>query len=85
MKDSPGNTVPHEGPDGCFDPELENQFNYHAPDTTAVKIHEQINARTKELAYWIKLNLPPGRNRSLAITHLEDVRMRANAAVATKA
>ena len=41
-----------------------------------------INDKTKELAEMIVTMCPPSRNQSVALTNLEAVRMRANAAIA---
>jgi hypothetical protein len=55
--------------------DLKNRFYYHRPDQVA-------NDLTFELAVKLTNLLPEGRNLSLVLTHLEDARMRANAAIA---
>lgn len=63
--------------------ELRKRFFYHPPrDQQAVKNHEKVSECTFDLACDLVLLCPPGRNLSLALTALEDVRMRANAAIA---
>lgn len=62
--------------------ELQNRFLYHRPSPEAAQTHALISARTYELACWLVEVLPEGRDLSLALTHLEDCRMRANAALA---
>lgn len=62
--------------------DLTHRFAYHRPDTDKVQAHEDIRARCGELAHHLDHVLPPGREKSLAMTHLEDVMMWANAAVA---
>ena len=58
-----------------------NHWHYHGiVDDT--KRFQQINDKTKELAEMIMRMTPPGRNQALALTDLEMVRMRANAAIA---
>ena len=64
------------------DDELRNRFFYHKPDETAAKAHARVSETTFELACELRDLCPEGRNLSLALTHLEEVRMRANAAIA---
>jgi hypothetical protein len=64
------------------DGDLDNRFRYHKPDAWALKRHEQVTERTLALSKWMRDTLPAGRNLSLVLTLLEDVRMRANAAIA---
>lgn len=63
--------------------EIERRHTYSPPDAERVKVHEAINRKVIEVAQWLNEILPEGRNKSLALTHLEDVQMRANKAVAT--
>ena len=63
--------------------ELENRFLFHPPPNQArIEDHEAVSTITLKLAKDLVLLCPEGRNLSLALTHLEDVRMRANAALA---
>lgn len=63
--------------------ELRRRFFYHPPrDARAQKDHEDVSQMTYNLAQQLCRICPPGRNLSLALTALEDVRMRANAAIA---
>jgi hypothetical protein len=65
------------------DEELVNRFTYHRPpDQTRVDAHTKVSDLTYALAHALVRLLPEGRNLSLALTHLEDVRMRGNAALA---
>ena len=64
------------------DTELENRFRYHRPTRSAIEEHAIVNETTLALAKALRDICPEGRNLSLALTHLEDVRMRANAAIA---
>lgn len=65
------------------DAELRNRFFFHPPpDQARITAHEQVSELCYELAYQLASICPPGRNLSLTLTHLEDVRMRANAALA---
>ena len=64
------------------DAELENRFIYHRPTGAKVEAHERVTQLTLALAKQLRDICPEGRNLSLALTHLEDVRMRANASIA---
>jgi len=64
------------------DAELENRFLYHPPTDAAKWRHTAISQLTLELAKKIVTLTPASRQQSLALTHLEEVRMWANAAVA---
>jgi hypothetical protein len=62
--------------------DLENRFTYHAPTSAKVVTHEDIRFACLGLANLINDDVPEGREKSLAITHLEEVMMWANAAIA---
>ncbi|MCA8950101.1 MAG: hypothetical protein KDE27_11410 [Planctomycetes bacterium] len=63
--------------------ELRRRFFYHPPrDDQARQNHERVSELTHALAIELVELCPEGRNLSLALTALEDVRMRANAAIA---
>jgi len=65
------------------DADLRKRFFYHPPrDDQAVANHKTVSTLTYELAVTLVAICPPGRNLSLALTALEDVRMRANSAIA---
>ncbi len=64
------------------DSELDNRFRSHKPDLGAINLHATVTEATLALAKQLRDICPDGRNLSLALTHLEDVRMRANAAIA---
>lgn len=61
---------------------INNDFSYHAPDAGKVVIHESIREMCRNLALELNQMLPEGREKSLAITHLEEVMMWANASIA---
>jgi hypothetical protein len=66
-----------------LDPDLEKRFNFHPANTKEKKeAHERVRGICKDVAYFIKSNVPPGREQSLALTHLEEVMMWANAGIA---
>lgn len=65
------------------DAELERRFTYHPPKPEQVSRYAEINDRTLELAKRIRDLTPAGREQALALTALEEARMRANQAIAT--
>ena len=63
--------------------ELRKRFFFHAPrDEEAISNHKDVSTNCFNLAMVLTDMCPEGRNLSLALTALEDVRMRANAAIA---
>lgn len=63
--------------------DLENRFSYHPANTEERKqLHESIRNELLEMAEWLEENLPAGREKSLALTKLEEAMFWANAAVA---
>lgn len=63
--------------------ELAHRFAYHPPrDDAARGRHETVRETCLALALDLVSYVPPGRELSLAITHLEEVMFWANAAVA---
>lgn len=61
--------------------ELKNNFTYHAPSKEKVYIHETIRNECYDLAQTLN-DLPDSREKSLALTKLEECMMWANACVA---
>lgn len=65
------------------DHDLTNRFHYHPPATENVKVkHEDIRNSCLTLANFINEALPEGREKSLAITKLEEVMFWSNASIA---
>ena len=62
--------------------ELEHRFKYHAPDDMARARHETIRDFCGSLADDIDAMLPDCREKSLAITKVEEAMFWANAAIA---
>lgn len=62
--------------------QIENNFKYHAPKEGQPEKYEKIRNLAKELAYLIDAEVPNGREKSLAMTNLEQSVMWANAGVA---
>lgn len=63
--------------------DIENRFAFH-PATTEEKrdAHTSVRQNCRVLADFLNDKLPEGREKSLAITHLEDTMMWANASLA---
>lgn len=67
--------------------DLANRFAYHAPrDEETKRAHEWVRGACLDLAEAINEHtaIPDGREKSLAVTHLEEVMMWANAAIARR-
>jgi hypothetical protein len=64
-------------------PDLDNRFAHHPPRDDATRgAHEKVRALCRAVAEELNRLLPEGREKSLAITHLEEVCMWSNAAIA---
>lgn len=62
--------------------ELESRFTYHAPKDGQPERYERIRYKAKMLAAYINENCPESREKSLALTKIEEAVMWANAAIA---
>ena len=62
--------------------ELRNRFLSHRPDAEAARAHAQVSDLCLGLALELARICPEGRPLSLALTALEECRMRANSAIA---
>jgi hypothetical protein len=62
--------------------DLDNRFTYHSPTPEQVNLYFNVRATAKRLAEDIDLWAPDGREKSLAITKLEEVVFWTNAAIA---
>lgn len=63
--------------------DLRNRFDYHSPpDEERREKHEDIREHCLDLALWLNELVPEGREKSLAITNLEQVMFWSNAALA---
>ena len=62
--------------------EIERNFSYHAPTEEQVDRFETIRNGAKSLAAYVNEYCPDSREKSLAITKLEEFVMWANASVA---
>ena len=61
---------------------IENNFKYHAPKEGQPEKYTALREKAKELAYLIDELCPDSREKSLAITNLEQATMWANASIA---
>lgn len=62
--------------------QIENSFKYHAPKDGQPEKYNELRVKAKELAYLIEDLCPNSREKSLAITNLEQSVMWANASIA---
>lgn len=63
-------------------PDLLNRFKYHPPTPYNMTSHELVRAQCLFLADKLNKYLPEGREKSLAMTKLEEVMFWGNAAIA---
>jgi hypothetical protein len=64
------------------DDDLINRFTYHPPKNDQTERYEKIRSHALYFAKLVNEHTPPSREQSLALTHLEDAVMWANAAIA---
>ena len=62
--------------------DLENNYTYHAPKDGQPEQYQAIRAKAKEFALLIYEIVPESREKSLAMTNLEQASMWANAGIA---
>lgn len=61
---------------------LDNRFTFHPATPTTGPHHDTVRGRCLKLAHELDALLPESREKSLAITKLEEVMMWSNAAIA---
>ncbi len=61
---------------------IENNFTYHPPKEGQQEKYVALRSKAKDLAYLIMDKCPESREKSLAMTHLEEVIFWANASIA---
>ena len=64
--------------------EIDNRFSYHAPKGDQQARYEALRARGKNFAELINGYCPDSRERSIALTKLDEVVMWANASIARR-
>lgn len=63
--------------------DLDNRFAYHAPrDEETKDAHARVRGMCGNLAFELNKLVPEGREKALAVTHLEEVMMWSNAGIA---
>lgn len=62
--------------------QIENNFSYHSPKEGQPETYENIRNKAKELAYMIDALCPNSREKSLAMTNLEQAVFWTNAGIA---
>lgn len=61
---------------------LENDFTYHPPVASQIDRYRDIREGARRYAEYLMESCPPSRELSLALTHLEECVMYANASIA---
>lgn len=64
------------------DPDLDKRFTHHPPHGDQIDRYTRIRAKAKEFAGLVVELVPTSRERSLALTKLDEVVMWANAGIA---
>lgn len=74
--------MPKGRKEGFMNEQIENSFAYHAPKYGQTERYEALREKGKGLAYLIDEQCPNSREKSLAMTKLEEAVMWANASIA---
>lgn len=64
--------------------ELQTRFTYHAPKPGQPERYQRLRDAARELAALIDAECPESREKSLALTNIEQASMWANAAIARR-
>jgi hypothetical protein len=62
--------------------DIDNRFTYHAPKEGQPATYQSIRTQARQLADFINALCPESREKSLAVTHIEEAVFWANAAIA---
>ena len=62
--------------------ELDKRFTYHAPKSGQPEVYEALRNKAREFALMVMEATPESREKSLALTKIEEAVMWANAAIA---
>lgn len=62
--------------------QIENIFTYHAPFGSQTECYGELRQKAREIAFTIEALCPESREKSLAITNLQQAIMWANASIA---
>jgi hypothetical protein len=74
--------MPQSATDKVLTERIENDFVYHPPKGDQAERYTRLRGEAKSLALSIASLCPAGREQSLALTHLEQAVMWANAGIA---
>lgn len=61
--------------------EIIERFTYHAPNDRQKAMFAEVHNRILDLALYVGLEISPSHDQSIALTALEDVRMKINKAI----
>lgn len=64
------------------DADIINRFSFHPANQRTAAAHDAVRSMCLDMAEALNKSLPEGREKSLAITHLEEVMLWSNAAIA---
>lgn len=64
------------------DPEVHDRMTYHAPSQEGIRRHSTLSVIFENVMQEVDAIVPPGREKSLALTKLEEAKMWASAGVA---
>ena len=62
--------------------QLESWFIYHPPSPEQVIVYQELREKAKELAYFIRDNVPEGPDQTAALRKLRECVMTANSGIA---
>ena len=62
--------------------EIVEIFKYHPPDAERIRAHDLVREVMRDATLELAAHLPPSRERSAFITHMQQASMMANAALA---
>ncbi len=65
--------------------DLKNRFTHHAPTPDQIELYREIRDYAHGLASLVNRHCPESREKSLAVTHIEEAVMWANASIARHA
>lgn len=60
---------------------IDRNLTYHAPDADQIEAIRDLRERFRDLSHRIVSLVPPGRERALALTQIEEASMWANAGI----
>ena len=61
---------------------IDEIFKHHPPTPQQLDLYDVVRNQLKDFAHWIQVHVPESREKSLAITSLQEAMMWANSAIA---